>query len=41
MVERHLAKVNVAGSSPVFRSKSAIRKYRNNLYKIKGDIAKW
>ena len=41
LVECNLAKVDVAGSSPVFRSKSAIRKYRNNLYKIKGDIAKW
>ena len=39
LVERHLAKVEVAGSSPVARSKHDRSKFL--LLLLYGDIAKW
>ena len=42
LVERHLAKVEVAGSSPVARSiKKENRSKRNCSCSLYGDIAKW
>ena len=39
LVERHLAKVEVAGSSPVIRSSSERSLKRERF--LSGDIAKW
>ena len=39
LVERHLAKVEVAGSSPVIRSNSERSLKRERF--LSGDIAKW
>ena len=40
LVERNLAKVEVAGSSPVFRSQPAVEPERSVCGRI-GDVAEW